>query len=117
LIPKRLWKLLFWAAAVFAFVMGVIPHPPDVPGSPSDKVQHIVAFVTLAALGALAYRRAKLWTLLLGLSLFGAVIELVQAIPALHRDSDVLDWVADTVAAAVVLAGFRWWRRDANARR
>jgi len=44
------------------------------------------------------------------LSLFGAFIELVQAIPVLHRDSDVLDWVADTVAASLVLLGISWWR-------
>ncbi len=45
------------------------------------------------------------------LSLFGALIEVVQAIPALHRDSDVLDWLADTVAVVVVLLIVRWWRR------
>jgi hypothetical protein len=48
--------------------------------------------------------------LLAGLSLFGAFIEVVQAIPELHRDSDVLDWLADTVAVAVVLLLVRWWR-------
>ena len=49
--------------------------------------------------------------LLVGLSLFGAAIEVVQAIPALHRDSDVSDWLADTIAAvAVVLLLVRWWR-------
>jgi hypothetical protein len=38
------------------------------------------------------------------------VIELVQAIPALHRDSDVKDWIADTLAAGVVLLFVRRWR-------
>jgi VanZ family protein len=48
--------------------------------------------------------------LLVGLSLFGAFIEVVQAIPALHRDSDVKDWIADTIAAGAVLLLVRWWR-------
>jgi hypothetical protein len=48
--------------------------------------------------------------LLVGLSMFGAVIEMVQAIPGLNRDSELVDWVADTCAAAVVLAAARWWR-------
>ena len=48
--------------------------------------------------------------LLIGLSLFGALIEVVQAIPALHRDSDPLDWLADTIACAIVLLAIRWWR-------
>jgi len=97
-------------AAVFAFVMAVVPHPPRVPGEPNDKIQHIVAFVTLAALAAWAYRRTPLVRLAVGLSLFGALIEVVQAIPMLHRDSDVLDWLADTVAAGAVLLAVRWWR-------
>jgi VanZ family protein len=104
-------RLLFWAAAAFAFVMAVLPHPPRVPGEPNDKIQHIAAFVTLAMLGAWAYRRTPLIWLAVGLSLFGALIEIVQAIPMLHRDSDVLDWVADTVAAGVVLVAVYWWRR------
>jgi len=31
----------------------------------------------------------------------------VQAIPALHRDSDILDWIADTVAVILVLMAVR----------
>jgi VanZ family protein len=42
--------------------------------------------------------------------LFGAFIEVVQAIPALHRDSDVKDWIADTIAAAAVLLLVHWRR-------
>jgi hypothetical protein len=44
------------------------------------------------------------------LSLFGASIELVQAIPVLHRDSDPLDWIADTIACIIVLGVIAWWR-------
>ena len=55
--------------------------------------------------------RQGLTGLLATLSLFGAVIEIVQSIPALHRDSDVLDWIADTAAVVVVLVLVRWWRR------
>ena len=110
---SRTARSIFWAAACFAFVMAVLPHPPEIPGEPNDKVQHIVAFATLAALGSFAYPRIALLRLLAGLSLFGALIEVVQAIPALHRDSDVGDWIADTVAVAVVLLIVRWWRSRA----
>jgi len=103
-------RLIFWAATTFAFVMAVIPHPPHLPGEPSDKLQHITAFATLGLLGAWAYARVALTRLAIGLSLFGALIEVVQAIPALHRDSDVLDWLADTVACGVVLLLIRWRR-------
>ena len=103
-------RLLFWAAAGFAFVMAVLPQPPQFPGEPDDKIQHIAAFLTLAVLGALSYPRTSAVRLLGGLSLFGALIEVVQAIPSLHRDSDPVDWIADTVAAALALAFVIWWR-------
>ena len=103
-------RVLFWVATAFAFVMAVIPHPPHVPGEPNDKVQHMVAFATLSLLGAWAYARAPLLKIAIGLSLFGALIEVVQAIPELHRDSDVLDWLADTCACAAVLLLVRWRR-------
>jgi VanZ family protein len=109
-IPVPLRRLFFWAAAVFAFVMAILPHPPQLPGEPSDKLQHMAAFATLGVLGAWAHARTALLQLLAGLSLFGAFIEVVQAIPALHRDSDVKDWIADTVAAATVLLVIRWRR-------
>ena len=90
--------------------MAVLPHPPPIPGEPNDKLQHIAAFATLSLLGSFAYPRTSLIQLLVRLSLFGAFIEVVQAIPALQRDSDVWDWVADTAAVAVVL-GLVWLRR------
>lgn len=99
----RVAKLLFWAAVLFAFVMAVLPHPPTLPEEPNDKVQHIIAFTTMTLLGSWAYSASVPWKLLVRLSLFGAAIEVVQAIPILHRDSEFLDWVADTSAVAVVL--------------
>lgn len=106
-----LLRLLFWAAALFALVMALVPHPLELPGNPSDKLQHMTAFATLGLLGSFAYRRIPALWLIVGLSLFGALIEVAQAIPALHRDSDPLDWVADTVACTVVLVALRWWTR------
>ena len=104
-------RLLFWAAALFALVMALLPHPVELPGYPSDKVQHIAAFATLGVLGGVAYPRLPALRLIAGLSLFGALIEIGQAIPALHRDADPLDWIADTVACAVVVLAMQWWRR------
>jgi len=96
--------LIFWAAASFALVMALLPKPPHLPGSPSDKVQHILAFSVLAALGASAYPLVQLLKIGVALSIFGALIEVLQAIPQLHRDASALDWLADTAAVAVVLA-------------
>jgi hypothetical protein len=101
-------QLLFWAAALFAFVMAVLPHPPHVPAN--DKLQHMAAFATLGLLGRIAYPRLPALRLVVGLSLFGALIEVVQGLPAVHRDRDPLDWLADTIACSLVLLAISWWR-------
>ena len=103
-------RILFWAAALLALVMALLPHPPEIPAVPSDKVQHIIAFAALALLIAWAYPARPAWRLLVFLSLFGALIELLQAIPLLYRDSDPVDWVADTAAAAAILLLLSWFR-------
>ncbi len=108
-IPTPLLRLVFWAAGLFALVMALLPHPPEVPGNPSDKVQHVLAFAVLGVLGSLGYFRVSALRLIGGLSLFGAMIEVLQAIPVLHRDSDPLDWLADTVACGLVILLVRWW--------
>lgn len=96
--------LLFWAALLFAFVMATLPRPPQLPGAPSDKVQHILAFSVLTALALAAYPRAHPLRIAVWLAVFGAAIELVQTIPFLHRDGSWLDWAADCAAVLVVLA-------------
>ncbi|MBV9528389.1 hypothetical protein [Sphingomonas sp.] len=105
----RAAQVLFWAAALFALVMALLPHPPEVPGNPNDKVQHIMAFACLGVLGTAAFPRRSTLSLIVSLSAFGAVIEVLQAIPVLHRDSDPLDWLADTIACGLVLLVLRWW--------
>ena len=105
----RLTRGLSFAAALFALVMALLPHPPHIPGNPSDKIQHVAAFATLGLLGVFAFPRLSALWLIASLSLFGAFIEIAQAIPVLHRDSDPLDWLADTAACLLVIVALRWW--------
>lgn len=102
-------KALFWAAALFALVMALLPNPPEVPGNPPDKVQHMAAFAALGLLGFYAFPQLSSLLLIVGLSLFGAFIEIAQAIPVVHRDSDPLDWIADTIACLAIISALRWW--------
>jgi len=109
----RAFRLLLVLATLVAVTMALIPHPPRLAGATSDKVQHMVAFATLAAISAAAYPRASLWRLGERLSFLGALVEVFQSIPALHRDCEVLDWAADTVAVAIVLSIVAMMRRRA----
>ena len=96
-------RFVFFGAVLFAMVMASLPQPPQIPGQPSDKLQHIIAFAVLTILARLAYPAARCLRLFVNLAAFGALIELVQTIPALHRDASVLDWLADCGAVAVVM--------------
>jgi VanZ family protein len=99
-----IFRIVFWVALALALAAALNPHPPHIPGEPSDKVEHILAFLTLTGLSLAAYPGARLLPLALALSGFGALIEFLQMIPALHRSSELLDWVADTGAVLAVLA-------------
>ena len=105
----QLWlRRAFFVCAAFAFVMALLPKPPEIPGEPGDKVQHMMAFATLGALAAAGWRERRLMALFAWLAGFGAAIEVFQMIPALHRDAELLDWIADMAAAAVALTIARW---------
>lgn len=94
--------LMLLAALLFAMVMALIPHPPQVIEA-TDKWQHMAAFGTLTLLSVLAFPGASLLRIGERLSFLGAMIEVLQSIPSLHRDCDIMDWVADTGMIVAVL--------------
>lgn len=109
LAMTRSLQIAFWAAALFAFTMAIVPQAVEVPGS--DKVLHMLAFFVITSLGCGGYPRFSRVKLMLALAAFGGAIELVQMIPAIHRDAEWGDWLADIVAILAALAGARWFGR------
>lgn len=113
---RLIWRLILLAALVFAVTMALLPHPPKVPID-SDKYQHMLAFGTLTILSVLAFPQTPLLRIGERLSFLGAMIEVVQSIPVLHRDCDIMDWVADTaviISVLVVVAISRRLRSSAT---
>jgi hypothetical protein len=96
------FRTLFFALCAFALFMALTPRPPQL-FDVNDKFQHSLAFGALAIVARLGFRQARDRTILERLSFGGALIEVFQAIPALHRDCDWRDWVADTLAVAIAL--------------
>ena len=118
LLLRRAAILAFWVALIFAFYEAVIPPGKSIQLFPWDKAVHFVAFYVLAGLAAAAYPRRNLVLIAVLLSGFGALIEIVQALPMVHRDSDFWDWFTDTIAVGAALAPMLLvcWRRECRAR-
>ena len=94
-------RFIFWAALLFTCVMATLPNPPQGFATPSDKINHILAFLVLTALHKIAYRGFGFWRRIAVMAVLGGAIEVAQMIPDLHRDAEWLDWAADVGAAFV----------------
>ncbi len=101
---KMMMRVLFWAALIFALTMAFLPKPPQIGIERlGDKFSHMLAFATLSGLGVLGFNYASRWRVAERLAFLGAMVEVVQAIPALQRNCDIRDWFADTASILVVM--------------
>jgi hypothetical protein len=101
---QRLAQVAFFAAVIFTFYSAVIPPTEAVQLVPYDKAEHFMAFYGLTGLAAAGFPRLHVLIIGAALSGFGALIEVVQGLPFVHRDEDFWDWVADTAAVAAALS-------------
>lgn len=107
-------RLAFVAALAFALYMAWNPHPPAI--EVNDKSLHMLAFGALTVLACAAYPGAELLRIGERLSFLGALVEVVQAMPSVHRDCDIMDWAADTAVIVGVLVVVALFRRARSGR-
>jgi hypothetical protein len=105
----------FFAALIFTSYSAVVAPAHALQLTPWDKATHFLAFYGLTGLAAAAFPTRNLFLIAVLLSAFGALIEVVQGLPMVHRDRDFWDWVADNAAIAFALAPMLlyWWRKQA----
>lgn len=92
----RLARIAFWGAGVAAYILALLPGDPHV--FHYDKFNHMLAFAVLAILGRLGHSHSRALVIAIGLIAFGGLIELSQALPAIHRDASWADLGADAIA-------------------
>jgi VanZ family protein len=108
------WRWIFAICIIAILVLALQSDPPRLPADPSDKIQHMLAFGALAFIAPLAFRQMSLLAIGLGLSAMGGLIELLQMVPAVRRDSDLSDWLVDIGAVVAVLLLRRLARRHSG---
>jgi VanZ family protein len=122
------WLLRAAAAllAVYWLVLIAATHIPKVPEPlgfrTSDKIQHLVAYATLAILAGWVWSLVRPFgwrqalALLAMVAVHGVLDEVTQ--PLVGRNADVLDWYADVLGATLgvgvlltMQASVRRWRK------
>lgn len=102
LLGRRVMRPVFCLLTLFTLTMAFLPKPPATPIDRfGDKFEHMVAFAVLTVAALIGWPQSRRWRIIVLLSALGGMIEVVQAIPVLHRDSDWHDWAADTAAIVV----------------
>jgi len=77
---------------------------PPLASGPWDKVEHAAGFYLVTLVALIAFPAAARWKIALGLLGYGALIEALQAIPALNRSADFADLAADALGIIMALA-------------
>jgi VanZ like family. len=101
----RFWWLCDWAILI-AVVLGSLIPPREMPqpiGWFNDKFLHFMAYFLMAFWFAGSLERRRYVWVAIGLSMLGALIEVVQYWMGFGRDADWRDFVADALGIALGL--------------
>ena len=97
---KRLAALAVWGVVIW---LALRPSTSIDAGLPWDKANHALAFLALTALTAIGWPQLGHLALIVFMVLAGCAIELIQSLPAIGRDADLLDVIADAVGVLLGL--------------
>lgn len=106
---RRLFRIAttIWAATMSWLAFRPSRHVET--GLPWDKLHHAAAFLLLTVLVGRGWPRLGPIALSALMLAAGIGIELIQGLPAIGRDADIWDVVADAVGIALGLVVLRWW--------
>lgn len=103
--PPATWRPALQITTLFLIIviawLAFRPAAGADAGLPWDKANHALALAVLTGVSALGWPRLGFGRLAVIMLLGGIVIELVQGLPAVGRDADVWDVVADMVGVGL----------------
>lgn len=88
----RAVALVVWGVVVW---LALRPSTDIETGLSWDKANHALAFLVLTALTAIGWPRLRRLPLVALMMVAGCAIELIQGLPVIGRDADLMDVVAD----------------------
>ena len=79
-------RTVFFLRCAWGLWLALSPHvgPPPPPG-PYDKIEHFTGFYVQAAMALVAFPGSARWKLFVGLTAFGGLVEILQAMPTFLR--------------------------------
>jgi len=101
-----LWLGLWWLGVLVLIYVCMMPHPPQLSDLPdTDKAEHFLAYLLLAAGAVQVYAGPRAWRwAALGLLLLGIGIEVAQGAWTTTRSADPFDALADALGVAAGMA-------------
>lgn len=105
---------LFAVGLSILIIANVAPSTVSI-GTPSDKLNHAIAFAVLTPLAVWAFPKTRVLLLFAALLLFNAGIEVCQAVLGLGRVPDLADWgvgILATVPFLGMVAVYRFLRSE-----
>jgi len=101
---NRRIRVAFWLALAASLWLALAPNVgPKLPPGPWDKVEHFFAFYLLTLFALVAHPGLRRRQAFAGMVAYGALIEALQAIPALNRNADPWDLLADVLGIGAAL--------------
>lgn len=99
---QPLWRTILILSALAILYLATTNEPYPIPSAPSDKLNHLLAFLQLTIVTRLAWPElSRIW-IALGVMGFGLMIEATQAqLP--YRDFSLFDLAADGAGTVIGL--------------
>jgi VanZ family protein len=109
---KLIFTLLFWgllAAVTFFLLLEVKPAPQT---WPKDKLEHALIFALLTYLGVKSHPKHTL-SIVLGLAIYGGLMEQAQSLLTQTRTGSMGDWLADLIGVAFAFYALNLHKKSA----